>query len=67
MADLIPSTPGPNDVGRLSATVPLRPGWPCRLCGHPLSFVLNHQAKTAAGVLACCHCDNAERTGDDSN
>lgn len=62
MADLVPSLPGPNDIGRLSAAVPLKVGWPCRGCGHPLSFILNHQARTASGVLGCRHCDNDERT-----
>lgn len=54
---LEPSLPKADEFGRLTTTSPLRPGWPCRWCLHPLGYTLNHQTCTATGVVGCCNCD----------
>lgn len=60
---LQPATPGPSHCGRLTKYSPLRAGWPCRHCGHPLGLVRNQATGRPSTVLACCHCDNPQPEG----
>jgi hypothetical protein len=56
-----PSTPKPNELGRLTATSPLSEGWPCRHCGRPLVDKLRNQKPNPFGpLLLCGNCDRPD-------
>ena len=52
-----PSVPKSDEIGRLSANVPLIAGWPCRWCKKLLFRIVPFGSETAGNIVACDNCD----------